>query len=66
MPVVSGRVELVEPLGSETHVVARVGELPLTCKLPARCGLSVGDSVSLEFDIAQMKIFDRETGRRLA
>ena len=26
MPVVSSRIELVEPLGSETHVVARVGD----------------------------------------
>jgi multiple sugar transport system ATP-binding protein len=66
MPVVAGRVELVEPLGSETHVVARIGGQALTCKLPARCGLSAGDSVLLEFDIAQMKIFDTETGSRLA
>jgi ABC-type sugar transport system ATPase subunit len=65
MPVVSARVELVEPLGSETNVVARVGDQPLTCKLPARCGLSAGDLVSLEFNIGQMKLFDTETGDRL-
>ena len=65
MPVVSARVELVEPLGSETHVVARVGDTPLTCKLPARCGLSAGDLVSLEFNTGQMKLFDTETGERL-
>jgi ABC-type sugar transport system ATPase subunit len=65
LPVVKATVELVEPLGSETHVVARVGELVLTCKLPARCGLSAGDTVSLEFDTAQMKLFDTESGIRL-
>ncbi len=65
MPVVSSRIELVEPLGSETHVVARVGDQPLMCKLPARCGLSAGDLVSLEFDAGQMKLFDAKTGDRL-
>ncbi|MCU1490872.1 MAG: sugar transporter, ATP-binding protein, partial [Acidimicrobiaceae bacterium] len=65
LPVVSALVELVEPLGSETHVVVRVGEQVLTCKLGARCGLSAGDKVLLEFDLGQMKLFDTESGARL-
>ena len=34
LPVVTGTVEVIEPLGPETHVVVRVGEETLTCKFP--------------------------------
>jgi multiple sugar transport system ATP-binding protein len=65
LPVVTGTVEVIEPLGPETHVVVRVGDETLTCKLPARAGLSVGGSVRLELDVAQMKLFDACTGDRI-
>jgi multiple sugar transport system ATP-binding protein len=65
LPVVTGTVEVIEPLGPETHVVVRVGEETLTCKLPARAGLSVGSSIRLALDVAQMKLFDANTGNRI-
>jgi len=65
LPVVMGTVEVIEPLGPETHVVVRVGEELLTCKFPARSGLSVGSTIHLELDAAQMKIFDASTGDRV-
>ena len=65
LPVVTGTVEVIEPLGPETHVVVRVGEETLTCKFPARAGLSVGGSIRLELDVAQMKLFDARTGDRI-
>jgi multiple sugar transport system ATP-binding protein len=65
LPIVAGTVEVIEPLGPETHVVVRVGEQLLTCKLPARSGLSIGSSVRLELDAAQMKLFDVRTGDRI-
>jgi ABC-type sugar transport system ATPase subunit len=65
LPVVVGTVEVIEPLGPETHVVVRVGEEMLTCKFPARSGLSVGSTIHLELDAAQMKIFDASTGDRV-
>jgi multiple sugar transport system ATP-binding protein len=65
LPVVTGTVEVIEPLGPETHVVVRVGDETLTCKFPARAGLSVGGSIRLELDVAQMKLFDARTGDRI-
>jgi multiple sugar transport system ATP-binding protein len=65
LPVVMGTVEVIEPLGPETHVVVRVGEELLTCKFPARSGLSVGSTIHLELDATQMKIFDASTGDRV-
>jgi multiple sugar transport system ATP-binding protein len=65
LPVVTGIVEVIEPLGPETHVAVRVGDETLTCKFPARSGLTVGSAISLELDVAQMKLFDADSGDRL-
>ena len=45
--------------------MVRVGEELLTCKFPARSGLSVGSTIHLELDAAQMKVFDASTGDRV-
>jgi multiple sugar transport system ATP-binding protein len=65
LPVITATVELVEPLGSETNVVARVLDQVVTCKFPARTGLTSGDVIRLEFDILQMKLFDQESSMHL-
>jgi multiple sugar transport system ATP-binding protein len=65
LPVVTGTVEVIEPLGPETHVAVRVGDETLTCKFPARSGLSVGSEIRLELDVAQMKLFDAASGDRV-
>jgi multiple sugar transport system ATP-binding protein len=65
LPRVRGVVEVVEPLGSETHVAVRVAGELLLCRFPARTDATVGAPIELEFDIEQMKIFDRFTGMNL-
>lgn len=63
--VVKGTVELVEPLGSETHVAVRVGAELLSCKFPARSGLAAGSDVHLVIDIERVKVFDADAGSRI-
>jgi multiple sugar transport system ATP-binding protein len=63
--VISGLVEVIEPLGAETHVVVRVGDEVVTCRTPPRSGLEVGSTINLSFDIAQATIFDGTSGLRL-
>jgi multiple sugar transport system ATP-binding protein len=60
-----GQVELIEPLGSETHVSVRVGEEILTCRFPPRAGLEAGATINVQFDPQQMKVFDTASGLRL-
>jgi multiple sugar transport system ATP-binding protein len=62
LPSVQCVVEMVEPLGPETNVVARAGEQLFVCKTAARSGLAPGDAVAVEFDTSQMKLFDSESG----
>jgi multiple sugar transport system ATP-binding protein len=60
--VISGRVEVIEPLGAETHVSVRVGDEIVTCRTPPRSGLEAGSMINLSFDIAQATIFDGTSG----
>jgi multiple sugar transport system ATP-binding protein len=64
-PAFQGLIELIEPLGSETHVAIRVGDQTLTCRFPPRSGLEVGATINVQFDPQQMKVFDVESGMRL-
>jgi multiple sugar transport system ATP-binding protein len=54
-------VEVVEPLGSETYVVARLGELSVTSRFPPRSGVKAGMTVELALDPAHLHVFDART-----
>ncbi len=65
LPTFQGLIELIEPLGSETHVAIRVGEETLTCRFPPRSGAEPGATINVQFDPQQMKVFDAASGMRL-
>jgi multiple sugar transport system ATP-binding protein len=59
-------VSLVEPTGSETHLIAHVGGTEIVAVLKERMRIHEGETVKLAFDAAQTHVFDPETGQRLA
>jgi len=63
---VPGRVEVVEPLGHEVVVHARVGDELVTGKLAPHHVPEVGGTISLALDVERVHFFDSETGVRLA
>ena len=65
LPTVECVVEMVEPLGPETNVVARFGEQLFVCRTHARAGVAAGDTITVEFETDQMKLFDAESGDSL-
>jgi multiple sugar transport system ATP-binding protein len=65
LAAISGTVEMIEPLGAETHITVRVGNDILTCRTPPRSGLETGSTINLSFDITQATIFDGTSGVRL-
>jgi sn-glycerol 3-phosphate transport system ATP-binding protein len=59
-------VTLVEHLGHETLIHARVGETPVVARLDAiEDAPSVGDDVGLTFPERHLHLFDPVTSRRV-
>jgi multiple sugar transport system ATP-binding protein len=58
-------VAVVEPTGSETHVVTRTAGQEVTVVFRDRVTLRPGDAVILSPDPATVHIFDKDTGVRL-
>jgi len=62
----SGKIAVVEPTGSETHVVARIGGKDLTAVFRDRVSYRPGDSITLAPDAGAAHIFDKATGGRIS
>jgi multiple sugar transport system ATP-binding protein len=58
-------VSLIEPTGSETHLVAHAGQTEIVAVLKERMRIHEGDAVMLSFDTAQTHFFDPDSGQRL-
>jgi multiple sugar transport system ATP-binding protein len=58
-------VSLVEPTGSETHLIARAGATQIVAVLRDRIAIQEGDAVRLSLDTASAHFFDPQSGERL-
>ena len=61
-----GRVELFEPLGSDSFLGVNVGGFSLTVKEEGHFRASVGDMLKFYFCLDWVHLFDAESGARLA
>lgn len=62
----AARVQLVEPMGSETLVMFRVGDQPLQGVFRERISPRPGETLPVSPDPALAHLFDREGGQRLS
>ncbi|MDQ0326404.1 multiple sugar transport system ATP-binding protein [Rhodopseudomonas julia] len=60
------RVEVVEPTGSETHVVAFLGETEVVCVFRERISAGPGDELKVTIDAGSVHLFDAREGDRLS
>ena len=63
MPV---EVIVIEPTGSETQVVAQLGEQEIVCVFRERIKARPGETIRIAPDPALVHLFDEATGQRLA
>jgi multiple sugar transport system ATP-binding protein len=59
-----GRVDVVEPMGSETFVVLDVAGTLMTARLPKIARLEIGSTLDLRIDPSDLHVFDAASGRR--
>ena len=67
LPVSSGghfaaTVEVVEPMGAETFLHLKVGDVPVSARVSAETQLRYGDAASLTTDVSKLQFFDVDTG----
>ncbi|MFN6925822.1 MAG: ABC transporter ATP-binding protein [Tabrizicola sp.] len=62
---ISGTVAVVEPTGSETHVVLRAGGREIVAMFRDRVAFRPGDSLTFAPDAEKVHLFDRASGVRL-
>lgn len=62
----TGTIAVVEPTGSETHVVVRMAGREVTAVFRDRVSFRPGESLTLAPDASQSHIFDKVSGQRLA
>jgi multiple sugar transport system ATP-binding protein len=65
MGAVSARVEVVEPEGSETMAVLRLGEREVTARFDPEDAPRAGETVELMVDMDKASLFDPVTERRI-
>jgi multiple sugar transport system ATP-binding protein len=57
-------IDVVEPLGAETHLICRVGAQMVTARVDGAAPYRSGDTIGLQFDPAGLHVFDPETEAR--
>ena len=60
-----GSVEVIEPLGSEQHVIVKVGDAMVTAKMAREHKVSVGEKIAFTLDPARLHVFDPDSGQAL-
>ena len=58
-------VEIVEPMGADTLVWAKLGDQNFSFRVETERALAVGDRVEIGFDPGRVSIFDAEGGERI-
>ncbi|MCO5081944.1 MAG: ABC transporter ATP-binding protein [Rhizobiaceae bacterium] len=58
-------IEVVEPMGSDTLIWAKLGGQDIAMRLPSERAPRVGDHVSIGFDPMRASLFNASTGMRL-
>ena len=62
---VPATVQVVEPTGSETHIIARLGGAPIVCAFRERVTARPGETIQIMPNPALAHLFDEQTGQRL-
>ncbi len=63
--ILSAVIDVVEPMGNETHLSCSTNSGELRLVEDASVNFRPGDNVSLGFDVSKAHVFDRLTGKRL-
>jgi len=62
---IRGQVDLIEPLGDKKYVTFKRGQIRIKIEADPKVAVRVGDDIGLEFNEGRVRIFEKESGKRL-
>ncbi len=63
--VITGTVDVIEPLGSDTMVLCKISDQEFSARIPADFPVSRGQVINFSVDPRRLHLFDVDTGLRL-
>jgi multiple sugar transport system ATP-binding protein len=65
LALLKGIVDVIEPLGSDTMIVCRIGNQEFSARIPADFPITLGQEIQFSVDPNRLHLFDQKTGMRI-
>ena len=62
---ISSKVDIIEPAGSDTFVVTKLGNKEVTARFHSETDVKIGSKVKFSFNLQKVTYFDPKTGQRI-
>ena len=62
---ISSKVDIIEPAGSDTFVVTKLGNKEVTARFHSETDVKIGSKVNFSFNLEKVTYFDPKTGQRI-
>jgi multiple sugar transport system ATP-binding protein len=63
--IIRSKVDIIEPAGSDTFVVAKIGNTEVTARFNSETQVSVGSEIDFVVDLGKISYFDKLSGQRI-
>lgn len=58
-------VDVIEPMGAETHLILKSGDASIVVAVQDRVSLRPGENINIMPDVSKVTVFDAESGNRI-
>ena len=62
---ISSKVDIIEPAGSDTFVVTKLGDKEVTARFHSETDVQIGSKVKFSFDLEKVSYFNPKNGQRI-
>lgn len=63
--IIRSKVDIIEPAGSDTFVVTKIGNTEVTARFNSETQVSVGSEIDFVVDLGKISYFDKLSGQRI-
>ena len=63
--MIRSKVDIIEPAGSDTFVVTKIGNTEVTARFNSETQVSIGSEIDFVVDLGKISYFDKLSGQRI-